>query len=268
MCLLCQEMRFPRSSSLYKIENYRQYKTACLLRETCHFLLSTERVNNKRAIREGVKLIKLVHLVFNKVNGFEMNMLCVKLLILLVLTSSLVSAYRPDNSENTLGDTCKLENNEKGICSELSDCESAKKLFKLNKTSDILHCAFIGRRPIVCCPNGPQQLKNKNPKFIKALCMNTKPDLVINFNIVNGLKADVGEFPYQVALGYRGLGSEIDFRCGGSLIAEDIVISAAHCANKKTDLPVMVRLGRVSNQQLNSLVWLVCLHFICIFRHL
>lgn len=64
MRLLCQEMRIPRSSSLYEIENYRQYKTACLLRESCHFLLSTERVNNKRAIREGVKLIKLLNLVF------------------------------------------------------------------------------------------------------------------------------------------------------------------------------------------------------------
>jgi len=192
-------------------------------------------------------------------------MLCDILLILLVLTSSLVSAYHPDNSESTLGDTCKLENNEEGICSELFDCESAKKLFKLNKTSDILHCGFIGKRAIVCCPIGPQQL-NRNPKFIKALCINTKPDLVINFNIINGRKAEVGEFPYQVALGYRGLGSEIDFRCGGSLIAEDIVISAAHCANKKSDSPVMVRLGRVSNHQLNSLVLLVYLYFMCIFR--
>jgi hypothetical protein len=177
-----------------------------------------------------------------------------------------VSAYNPYNSERMLGDTCKLENNVEGICSELLNCESAKLLLKLDKKSEIQHCAFIGKRPIVCCPKEPQKLSIKNPKFTKALCKNSKPDLDFEFHIISGQKAGLGEFPYQVALGYRDLGSEINFRCGGSLIAEDIVISAAHCANKKSDSPVKVRLGRVSNNQHNSLVFLIYLLFLYIFR--
>lgn len=175
------------------------------------------------------------------------------LLIIIMLTASAVFANYLDNSEKSLGDICNLQNNQEGICSEIKNCESVKKLFDAKTTSDIVRCGFVGKRPIVCCPFEAQQL-NLNTKFAKALCINKKTDLVINFNIINGRKADIGEFPYQVALGYRRLKKEIvDFKCGGSLIAEDIVVTAAHCANKKTESPDMVRIGRVSNWQINPL---------------
>jgi secreted trypsin-like serine protease len=42
--------------------------------------------------------------------------------------------------------------------------------------------------------------------------------------IVSGNEAEVGQFPHQVALILDGIGV-----CGGTLISEDIVLTAGHC---------------------------------------
>ncbi|EEB11552.1 tripsin, putative [Pediculus humanus corporis] len=50
------------------------------------------------------------------------------------------------------------------------------------------------------------------------------------FKIVGGEKAEEGEFPYQVSLRFRGL-MKMHF-CGGSIISERIVLTAAHCVTE------------------------------------
>lgn len=45
--------------------------------------------------------------------------------------------------------------------------------------------------------------------------------------IINGMSAQRGRYPYIVSLTHKG-----EHRCGGSLIAPDIILSAAHCATE------------------------------------
>lgn len=46
--------------------------------------------------------------------------------------------------------------------------------------------------------------------------------------IANGVKAKPGEFPHMAALGVK-TDEGVKFVCGGSLISENFVLSAAHC---------------------------------------
>lgn len=46
--------------------------------------------------------------------------------------------------------------------------------------------------------------------------------------IVGGTKTKNGEFPHMVAIGYKDL-DQIRFFCGGSLISDRFVLTAAHC---------------------------------------
>nr|XP_019932154.2 serine protease snake-like [Aedes albopictus] len=56
--------------------------------------------------------------------------------------------------------------------------------------------------------------------------------------IINGEEALVGEFPHQALLGRPKENAKWEFYCGGSLISEWFILTAAHCHR-----PTIVRLG-------------------------
>ncbi|KAJ8942836.1 hypothetical protein NQ318_022851 [Aromia moschata] len=60
--------------------------------------------------------------------------------------------------------------------------------------------------------------------------------------IVGGTNAKWKEFPHMALLGYE-MDDETEWACGGSLISEDYVLTAAHCIKGDLGEPSSVRLG-------------------------
>jgi V8-like Glu-specific endopeptidase len=61
--------------------------------------------------------------------------------------------------------------------------------------------------------------------------------------IVGGKPASAGEFPFMAAIGFY-VDNKVEWRCGGTLISEEYVLTAAHCTfTRDGDTPKVVRLG-------------------------
>uniref|UniRef100_T1J1Z5 Peptidase S1 domain-containing protein n=1 Tax=Strigamia maritima TaxID=126957 RepID=T1J1Z5_STRMM len=82
-------------------------------------------------------------------------------------------------------------------------------------------------------PNSIQIVKNEQQENISCKC-----GVGRQTKIVGGDKAIANEFPWAVALTYNGF-----FGCGGSLINEKYVLTAAHCINNVNPKLMKVVLG-------------------------
>jgi len=143
--------------------------------------------------------------------------------IFFICTISCTAAY--------LGDDCALQSGGNGQCALISQCPSA--IQKLQQGVRPQHCGFQGSEPIVCCPKHTEDNTfNSNSTKSKTKCEEYMERAKIPDppSIVNGLSAEAGEFPHMVALGF-GEENDKQWLCGGSLISEKFVLTAAHCVN-------------------------------------
>uniref|UniRef100_A0A182QVG9 Peptidase S1 domain-containing protein n=1 Tax=Anopheles farauti TaxID=69004 RepID=A0A182QVG9_9DIPT len=167
------------------------------------------------------------------------------------------------------GESC-MHQGETGICRPYSTCKRGNR---------ITVCSYSPSEAIVCCPQSqmlrpqvfsPVQLNRggterisvqKCNEFkslttdsvaISALTLNPtlvkievpKCDTVVKL-IVGGNITKPGEFPHMAAIGWRTPNGGYSFECGGSLISDRFVLTAAHCyvEGPGGELPSIVRLG-------------------------
>ncbi|XP_070500592.1 CLIP domain-containing serine protease B15-like [Chironomus tepperi] len=94
--------------------------------------------------------------------------------------------------------------------------------------SKIVPCESNGDVPVVCCPTSSNCKANK----IYEHPSSKRP-------------AHVGEFPFLAAIGFKERRKTV-YRCSGALIADDLVLVAAHCNKSRYGEQVTVKLGKTS----------------------
>uniref|UniRef100_A0A0A9Z8F0 Serine protease snake n=1 Tax=Lygus hesperus TaxID=30085 RepID=A0A0A9Z8F0_LYGHE len=60
--------------------------------------------------------------------------------------------------------------------------------------------------------------------------------------VVGGSNTSISEFPHMAALGYNRTG-DLEYLCGGTLISDQFVLTAAHCIQTKWGPPLVVHMG-------------------------
>lgn len=148
-------------------------------------------------------------------------------------------------NDNVLGQPCTKQNGVEGTNRLLNNCEHDK------ENERVGFIASGGFSVVVCCLKiqGPKPLQMKIGERARNACINSDSSGIFSADVVykirNGVESEVGEFPHMAALGY-GDDNNLDFNCGGALISEKFVLTAAHCVERGS--PEVVRLGRVSFQ--------------------
>ncbi|XP_047474479.1 serine protease ami-like isoform X2 [Penaeus chinensis] len=158
----------------------------------------------------------------------------------------------PSGEAQGTGEQCERLDGTIGTCMELGRCLQSD-----GNTQSVINlrsCATTWgdiRQTPVCCRSNPR-------KVARAMCSKWN-SIANNFGICeatetrihNGIFAQLNEFPHMVALVDR-FRNQHAF-CGGTLISENFVLTAAHCIEgKKTPSEVSVRVGVINLQDEDS----------------
>ncbi|CAH0559204.1 unnamed protein product [Brassicogethes aeneus] len=158
------------------------------------------------------------------------------------------------------GDPCTDGEGSPGTCKKILECPAAIQAIQTGVLPQ--RCSFDGSVPIICCKNPKTSLPDPTPRppvltsrkageMSRKKCKEyakyvyEKTDAVVPIIgaqpmttyecgitavplIVGGEKAGFKEFPHMALIGYPD-GNEISYRCGGSIISEHYILTAAHC---------------------------------------
>jgi len=152
-------------------------------------------------------------------------------------------------------DECTVQNGESGSCVVYSQCRPLLEIISNLRQplppqvprllQGSILCGFekvSGRSlPKVCCPRGAVDAPTKetfenhpNRNALASRC----PMKPFSQKIVGGENAPIGDYPWLALLGYSSTANNtkdtpIHWHCGGSLIGDRYVVTAAHCIKQE-----------------------------------
>uniref|UniRef100_A0AAG5CTH0 CLIP domain-containing serine protease n=1 Tax=Anopheles atroparvus TaxID=41427 RepID=A0AAG5CTH0_ANOAO len=133
-----------------------------------------------------------------------------------------------------LGQSCTNPRGESGQCILFRDCPPLVAIFgKPVPTPDDTQfledsrCGKLERKTLVCCPG----VAPPPPSSSGSSVLPTAPQCGIQLTdrIHGGQPTEIDEFPWAVLIEYEKPNGRFGFHCGGSLINERYVLTAAHC---------------------------------------
>ena len=185
----------------------------------------------------------------------ELKRVALAFLVTLIVECLEIKKYPYELQEN---DFCGLDKSVySGKCKKLTKCRN---LIAKRKTIEIcsLSGLFLSKvgDAIVCCSredfyasrrlSGDSVLDYEKCKQKYKSLRPTKTEESFHRFVVNGEDVEPYEFPHMAAVGWLSwYDFSVKWNCGGSLITENFVMSAAHCMNFNGLEPNVVRLGDI-----------------------
>lgn len=188
------------------------------------------------------------------------------------------------DSNTQEGNFCRTPSRDAGVCVNIRDCANLVNLLRTQSNNpDVRNylvrstCGYQGTTPMVCCPQNAATTSRRpteppvtdpptqpptsppvsstetsnggdNEAVVRTLM--GPPHCGVNTmsvsRIVGGVDAQLGDFPWITALGYKNSKNpdQPKWLCGGSLITDMHVLTAAHCVYNRQDL-YLARLGEL-----------------------
>ncbi|XP_073821831.1 transmembrane protease serine 9-like [Musca autumnalis] len=147
------------------------------------------------------------------------------------------------------GSPCTTSDNVAGICVPVKSCKPAYDFFNQLKENhreitssereeiQSLHCGTFWNGPHICCETSKVQL---NPDGLSVL-QNQTCGVYFRDKVTYGYEARLMGYPWMALLVYDD--EKDPYKCAGSLISEQYVLTAAHCIRGREMSIMYVRLG-------------------------
>ncbi|XP_019880096.1 phenoloxidase-activating factor 1 [Aethina tumida] len=134
---------------------------------------------------------------------------------------------------------CRTPDRGRGDCVPIKECQPILDFItqsptpitpKVQERLKQYMCGYQGRSVKVCCPQNPlvseppDVSRHRNVKLLPTKCGYVDTEN----KIINGEKTGLFEFPWMVLISYRTKNS-LDFQCGGTILNERYILTAAHC---------------------------------------